>query len=164
MTGINQKVFLRALSWFWDYGNRQRIGGDMTEWSLWQSLVEAEYIASANATKEVVWLWTLLWELDLPQPKATIIHTDNQGSIALAHNPVLHSRAKHIDIWYHFIWERVDRGEVSLNYVSTKEMMADIFTKALLCKSFEKFRTNFGVLYAIFVLVNKHWWHQINYI
>jgi len=34
--------------------------------------------------------------------------------------------------------------------------MADIFTKALLRKSFEKFQTNFGVLYAIFVLVNKH--------
>ena len=36
MTGIYQKVFLRALSWLWDHGNRWRIGGDMTEWSLWQ--------------------------------------------------------------------------------------------------------------------------------
>jgi len=62
------------------------------------SSVEAEYIASANATKEAVWLRTLLRELDLPQKKATIIHANNQGSIALAHNPVLHSRAKHIDI------------------------------------------------------------------
>ena len=36
MTGIDRKVFLRALSWLWDHGNRQRNGGDMTEWSLWQ--------------------------------------------------------------------------------------------------------------------------------
>ena len=65
--------------------------------------ITKEYIASANATKEAVWLQTLLQELDLPQKKATIIHTDNQGSIALAHNPVSHSRAKHIDIRHHFI-------------------------------------------------------------
>ena len=37
MTGIYQKVFLRALSWLWDRGNRRRNGGDMTEWSLWHS-------------------------------------------------------------------------------------------------------------------------------
>ena len=36
MTGINQKVFLRALSWLWDRGNHQRIDGDMAKWSLWQ--------------------------------------------------------------------------------------------------------------------------------
>jgi len=112
------------------------------------SSVEAEYIASANATKEAVWLRTLLRELDLPQKKATIIYADNQGSIALAHNPVSHSRAKHIDIQHHFIRECVERGEVSLDYVSTKEMMADIFTKALPRESFEKFQTNLGVLYA----------------
>jgi len=130
------------------------VGGGVISWSskkqptIAMSSVEAKYIASANATKEVVWLRMLLQELDLPQTKATIIHADNQGSIALAHNPVSHSRAKHIDIQHHFIRERVERGEVSLNYVSTKEMMADIFTKALPCESFEKFRTNLGVLRA----------------
>jgi len=112
------------------------------------SSVEAEYIVSANTTKEVIWLRTLLQELDLSQKKATIIYTDNQGSIALAHNPVLHSRAKHIDIQHHFIQEHVERGEVSLDYMSTKEMMADIFTKALPCKSFEKFQMNLGVLHV----------------
>ena len=112
------------------------------------SSVEAEYIASANATKEAVWLQTLLRELDLPQKKATIIHANNQGSIAFAHNPVLHSRAQYIDIQHHFIQEHVERGEVSLNYMSTKEMMADIFTKALPCKSFEKFQMNLGVLHV----------------
>ena len=130
------------------------VGGGVISWlskkqpTIATSWVEAEYIASANTTKEAVWLWTLLWELDLPQKKATIIYTDNQGSIALAHNPVSHSRAKHIDIRHHFIWERIEHGEVSLDYVSTKEMMADIFTKALPYKSFEKFQTNLGVLHV----------------
>ena len=38
MTGINRKVFLRALSWLWDHGNRRRIDRDMTKWSLWHLL------------------------------------------------------------------------------------------------------------------------------
>jgi len=121
------------------------VGGGVISWSskkqptVATSSVEAEYIASANATKEAIWLRTLLKELDSPQTKATIIHADNQGSIALAHNPVSHSRAKHIDIRHHFIRERIECGEISLEYVSTKKMIADIFTKALPCESFEKF-------------------------
>jgi len=46
MTGIYQKVFLRALSWPWDRGNRWRIGGDMTEWSLWYNSAENRPINS----------------------------------------------------------------------------------------------------------------------
>jgi len=69
------------------------------------SSVEAEYVASANATKEAIWLHTLLTELDFPSTTATMIYADNQGCIALANNPVSHSRAKHIDIRHHFIRE-----------------------------------------------------------
>jgi len=67
--------------------------------------VEAEYIASATATKEAIWLRTLLEELNFTQTTATIIKADNQGCIALVHNPVSHSRAKYIDIRHHFIQE-----------------------------------------------------------
>jgi len=67
------------------------------------SSVEPEYIASVNATKEAIWLRTLLKELDFPQVTATIIHADNQECIALANNPVSHFHVKHIDICHHFI-------------------------------------------------------------
>jgi len=39
MTGIDWKVFLRALSWLWDRGNRRKFGEDMTKWSLWHKLL-----------------------------------------------------------------------------------------------------------------------------
>ena len=48
------------------------------------SLVEAEYMALANTTKEAVWLRTLLKEVGYPQSQATIMHADNQDTIALA--------------------------------------------------------------------------------
>ena len=37
----------------------------------------------------------------------TVLHTDNQGAIALAKNPVSHAKSKHIDIRHHFIRDAV---------------------------------------------------------
>jgi len=110
------------------------------------SSVEAEYVALANATKEAIWLHTLLTELDFPPTTATMIHADNQGCIALASNPVSHSHARHIDIHHHFIQEYIEHREIRLNYVSTKDMLADVFTKALPHEAFERFRNLLGIL------------------
>ena len=41
---------------------------------------------------------------------------DNQGAIAIAKNPVTHSRTKHIDIRFHFVREAVQSGVVELKY------------------------------------------------
>jgi len=91
------------------------VAGSSISWSskkqatVATSSVAAKYIASANATKEAIWLHTLLTELDFPPTMATMIHADNQGCIALANNPVSHSRAKHINICHHFIRECIKR-------------------------------------------------------
>jgi len=82
--------------------------------SVATSSVEAEYMASANATKEAVWLRTLLKKVGYPQSQATIVHANNQGTTALAQNPIFHSRAKHIDIRFHFIRECIERNEIKL--------------------------------------------------
>ena len=103
-------------------------------------------MASANATKEAVWLRTLLKEVGYPQSQATIVHADNQSAIALAQNPISHSRAKHIDIRFHFIQEHIERNEIKLQYISTHQMVADILTKALPREAFEKFREALGVV------------------
>ncbi|GMF43613.1 unnamed protein product [Phytophthora lilii] len=52
--------------------------------------------------------------------EAVKIYEDNQGSIALAKNPEFHKRTKHIDIRYHFVREKVEDGQVVLQYCSTK--------------------------------------------
>jgi len=79
----------------------------------------------------------LLEKLEFYQITATIINADNQSCIVLVHNSVGHSHAKHIGIWHHFI--HIKQGEVAFQYISTKEMLADIFTKALLYEVFVKF-------------------------
>ncbi|GJY91526.1 retrovirus-related pol polyprotein from transposon TNT 1-94 [Tanacetum coccineum] len=53
------------------------------------------------------------------------------SAIALCCNNVQHSRAKHIDVRYHFIKEQVENGIVGLYFVQTKYQLAYIFTKPL---------------------------------
>ncbi|GJY06267.1 hypothetical protein Tco_0373321 [Tanacetum coccineum] len=59
------------------------------------------------------------------------LYCDNKSVIALCCNNVQHSRAKHIDVCYHFIKEQVENGIVELYFVRTEYQLADIFTKPL---------------------------------
>jgi hypothetical protein len=61
---------------------------------------------------------------------------DNESAIRMADNPVEHSRTKHIYIRYHFLRDHQQRGDIEIAYVSTKEQLADIFTKPLDEKTF----------------------------
>ncbi|GKD48158.1 retrovirus-related pol polyprotein from transposon TNT 1-94 [Tanacetum coccineum] len=54
-----------------------------------------------------------------------------KSAIVLCYNNVQHSRAKHIDVRYHFIKEQVENGIVELYFVRTEYQLADIFTKPL---------------------------------
>ncbi|GKD06531.1 retrovirus-related pol polyprotein from transposon TNT 1-94 [Tanacetum coccineum] len=59
------------------------------------------------------------------------LYRDNKSVIALCCNNVQHSRAKHIDVRYHFIKEEVENGIVELYFARTEYQLADIFTKPL---------------------------------
>lgn len=95
------------------------------------SSVEAEYMALCAAVQEAICLRRLLEDLGQQQESPTTIYEDNQGCIALSKNPVYHKRSKHIDIRYHFTREKVESGEITLEYVATEQQLADILTKPL---------------------------------
>ncbi|GKC02400.1 retrovirus-related pol polyprotein from transposon TNT 1-94 [Tanacetum coccineum] len=59
------------------------------------------------------------------------LYCDNKSVIALSCNNVQHSRAKHINVRYHFIKEQVENRVVELYFVRTEYQLADIFTKPL---------------------------------
>ncbi|GJV06840.1 hypothetical protein Tco_1344496 [Tanacetum coccineum] len=59
------------------------------------------------------------------------LYCDNKCAIALCCNNVQHSRAKHIDVRYHFIKEQVENEITELYFVRTEYQLADIFTKPL---------------------------------
>ena len=67
------------------------------------STTEAEYVALSAATQEAVWLSRLLTDIKAPPKAPILIKEDNQGTIAVARNPVSHNRTKHIDIKLHYV-------------------------------------------------------------
>jgi hypothetical protein len=71
---------------------------------------------------------------------------DNESAIRIAENLVEHSRTKHIDIPHHFLRDHQQRGDIEIAYISTKEQLADIFTKPLDEKTFTKLRNELNVL------------------
>jgi hypothetical protein len=127
------------------------LGSGAITWSAHQqktvslSTCEAEYIAASDAAKELVWLRTLLDELEFTQPSATPLLCDNTGGIILSEDASYHSKVKHIDIAIHSLCERVARSQIKLTYVKSLNNAVDIFTKALLRKDFERLRLCLGL-------------------
>eukprot|EP00253_Pinus_taeda_P020662 PITA_20662 len=99
--------------------------------SLALSTVEAEYMASSQATCEAIWTWKILVGLFDQRMDPTVIYCDNQSCIKLSENPVFHDRSKHIDIRYHHLRDCVARRIMLLQYILNEEQDVDILTKAL---------------------------------
>jgi hypothetical protein len=96
-----------------------------------RSSTEAEYRSLATGAVELAWLRQVLCDLKLFLPSAPLIWCDNTSALTLASNPVFHGRTKHIEVDYHFVREKVVRGDLLLQFISTHDQLADIFTKAL---------------------------------
>ena len=71
---------------------------------------------------------------------------DNTSAISISKNPVMHSKTKHIPIKFHFLREQVTEKNIKLEYVGTKEQVADVFTKPLPRETFEYLREKLGVI------------------
>jgi hypothetical protein len=117
----------------------------MKQHSVALSTTEAEYIALSEAVKETIWLRMLLGQIGHTQTEPTTIYEDNQGCISLAKDPTQHSRAKHIDIRYHFLREKIGKNEITLQYLSTESMLADILTKALPTERYQSLVRHLGL-------------------
>ena len=128
------------------------IGGAPISWSSRRqqttalSTMEAEYMALAAAVQEAVWLRRLLGEFGLQkESRATCIQEDNQACIKFAKDPKDHSRAKHVDIKYHFVREMVDVEEISVVYCPTDLMVADLLTKSIPAIQFRSLLYDMGM-------------------
>ena len=75
----------------------------------------------------------------------TPIFCDNTSAINLSKNPVHHSRTKHIEVRHHFLRGHIIKNDIKLEYISTKEQLADIFTKPLDETQFIKIRRDLGI-------------------
>ncbi|CAH9062481.1 unnamed protein product [Cuscuta epithymum] len=109
------------------------------------STTEAEYIAAAEAGKEMLWLKRFLQELGIHQ-KEYKVHCDSQSALDLSKNSMYHSRTKHIDIRYHWIRETIDQQLLRLVKINTKENPSDMLTKVVTRDKLELCRDIVGML------------------
>lgn len=112
------------------------------------SSAEAEYMAMAMCAQEVLWARSLLKEMGHQQTNPTTICEDNQSAMAIAKNAGYQARAKHVDIKLHFVRDHLESGNIDLQYVPTKTLLADYLTKALPKKTFLDLVTKSGVYAA----------------
>ena len=106
-----------------------------------KSSTEAELVGVAEVLPQVLWTRYFI-EAQGYTCTSTIIHQDNKSSILLEENGMASSskRTRHINIRYYFVTDRIAKGEVSISYCPTKEMIADFFTKPLQGQLFVYFR------------------------
>ena len=57
-----------------------------------------------------------------------------------------HSRTKYIEIRHHFLKDHAQKGDITLEFVSTKDQLANIFTKHLSEEQFVDIRRQLGVI------------------
>ena len=74
-----------------------------------------------------------------------MIHCDNQSCVQMSANPVFHDKSKHIEIWYHFICDMVQKGAVEHSIFRQDDQTGDVLTKPLPRVKFEYFHGRLGV-------------------
>ena len=110
------------------------------------STTEAEFIAAASCACQNVWLRRILEQVGHPQLKPTTVYYDNNSTIKLSRNPVLHGRSKHIDVRFHFLRDLSKDEVIKLVQCSSQEHISDIMTKPLKLESFSNFRSRLGMI------------------
>ncbi|GKE46891.1 retrovirus-related pol polyprotein from transposon TNT 1-94 [Tanacetum coccineum] len=117
-------------------GNTQFLGDKLVSWSSKKqksttiSSTVAEYITLSGCCAQIIWMRSQLTYYVFQFNKIPL-YCDNKSAISICCNNVQHSRAKHIDVRYHFIKEQVENEIVELYFVRTEYQLAGIFTRPL---------------------------------
>lgn len=120
------------------------MGQNLTSWTakkqsiVARSSTKAEYRSVANTTAEIIWPHSLLQELKQPTHQLTIIWCDNIGVSYLAVNLCFKAQTKHV--------EQVKTGHISLQFISSIDQLANIFTKYLSTSWFQFIKGKLRIL------------------
>jgi hypothetical protein len=110
------------------------------------SSTEAEYKVMADATTEIMWIQSVLCELQVLGPCCVRLWWDNLGVKYLASNLIFHGRMKQVEIDYHFIRDCILHKFLEVWFISIEDQVADDFTKAIPQGRLMEFQRNLNQL------------------
>ena len=112
--------------------------------------IEVEYIATAEAAKETVWMKKLITELGVVPSISELIPLlcDNNRAIVQAKEPRSHQKSKHILRCFHLIWEIAARGDIIIEKFSSEDNIVDPLSKPLSQNLFEHHLSSISMRYV----------------
>ena len=95
--------------------------------------MQAEFVACYEATGQATWLKNFITGLRVVDSisRPLTLYCDNQPAVLYSSNNKSSGAAKHIDIKYHIVKDRIQDQTISLKYINTKFMLVDPLTKGL---------------------------------
>jgi hypothetical protein len=107
--------------------------------TLAHSSCEAEYIALSEIGREIIWLCNFFDEIGVSYHRPQIF-CDSSSAIKWSEDPIQHQRTKHVEIDYYYIRDIIAKEKVDLFKIDTESNLADIFTKNVDTKTFNRLR------------------------
>ena len=104
-----------------------------------QSSTESEYVGMNYVTREVVWARQLITDIGFQPKSSSTLYEDNESTILLATGHGRHEMTKHISPRYHYVREQISNGSIRVEHKPSTEMIADILTKPLDERLYNKF-------------------------
>jgi hypothetical protein len=111
------------------------------------SMIYAEFVAYYEATGQVMWLKKFVSGLRVIDniERLLKLYYNNEPAIIYAHNNKKTKPAKHINNMFYVVKEKIQDQTISLEYISTKNMVADLLTKGLLPNVFTEHLANMSL-------------------
>ena len=112
------------------------------------STMEAEFVACFEASHQGIWLKNFVTRLRIiPGVERPIkIFCDNNSAVLYSNNNRSSSKSKHIDIKFLRVKEMVQSGQICIEHLGTKSMLADPLTKGVTPMVFYGHTARMGVL------------------
>ena len=91
--------------------------------------------------KDMMYIKQLIAEIRPAHPPGRVkAYTDNTAAIDIVKAYSVSARTKHFERWIGYVRDLYQRSVIELSHLSTDQMPADIFTKALPVDPFIRFR------------------------
>ena len=95
------------------------------------SSTEAEFTAACDTGKSILYIRSILDEINVPQDEATTLYIDNNGALLMANTQQPTRRTRHMDIKTFALQDWIEKDLILMKCINTADNCADALTKSM---------------------------------